>query len=109
MLGIEDKVAVVTGATQGLGKAMAFELAAHGARLVLAARGEAAGAHTVEELSATGAECVFHPTDVSRYDDVEALVDRAVDQYGRIDIMINNAGIFIGGPPTEMAVDTGIA
>ena len=105
MLGIDDKIAVVTGATQGLGKAMAFELAAHGAKLVLAARGEAGGARTVEELSATGASCIFQPTDVSRHDDVEALVDRAVDQYGRVDIMINNAGIFIGGSPTEMAVD----
>jgi NAD(P)-dependent dehydrogenase (short-subunit alcohol dehydrogenase family) len=48
---------------------------------------------------------VFHRTDVTRYDDLEALIDRAVDEFGRVDFMINNAGIFIGGPPTEMAID----
>ncbi len=105
MLGIENKVAVVTGGTRGLGKAMAQELATFGARVVIAARDEDTGRAAIEELQAVTEHCLFERADVTRYDDMERLMANAIDAFGRVDFMINNAGIFIGGPPTEISID----
>jgi NADP-dependent 3-hydroxy acid dehydrogenase YdfG len=89
--GIEGKVVVITGASSGLGEAAARHLARHGARLVLGARRKDRLQALAEELSLGDQAAV--QTDVSQMDQVKALVDTAVRLHGRIDVMINNAGL----------------
>jgi NAD(P)-dependent dehydrogenase (short-subunit alcohol dehydrogenase family) len=86
---LTDKVAVVTGAARGIGLACAQRLAAEGAAVVLADREEKAGAAAAASIA--GAE--FVGGDVSRKADVEAIVSRVLDRHGRVDVLVNNAGI----------------
>lgn len=90
---IENKVVIITGASSGIGRAIALGLGEKGAKLVLAARGKDKLDKITEEVKAAGAEAVSIPTDVSNKDDVKALADFAVKTYGRIDVLINNAGV----------------
>jgi len=89
--GIEGKVVVITGASSGLGEAAARHLSRHGARLVLGARRIERLQALAEELALGGEAAV--PTDVTQIGQVRALVDTAVRLHGRIDVMINNAGL----------------
>lgn len=88
-----DKVAIVTGATSGIGKATAQALARAGARVVVSGINEALGSRVVEEITRDDGTAVFIRTDVSRREDVEHLVSETVRQFGRFDIAFNNAGI----------------
>jgi len=90
-LELEGKVALVTGASRGIGRAIAEGLAAEGARLVIAARGVEALEKARLALEATGAEVLAVPTDVGEDADVESLVKQAHERFGRIDILISNA------------------
>jgi NADP-dependent 3-hydroxy acid dehydrogenase YdfG len=89
--GIKDKVVVITGASSGLGEAAARRLARDGAKLVLGARRLDRLQALAKELSLSGEAVV--QTDVSKYDEVKRLVDHAVKAHGRLDVMINNAGL----------------
>ncbi len=90
---LSGKVAIVTGAASGMGKAASILFAREGANVVLADLNVTGGEATVAEASATGQRCVFQRTDVSAEADVEALVARALGEFGRLDVMFNNAGI----------------
>jgi NAD(P)-dependent dehydrogenase (short-subunit alcohol dehydrogenase family) len=94
-LGMEyrDKVVIVTGGAQGLGMAISQAFAREGARVVIADIDAEAAEEHVETLRANGGEALSIPTDVAQESDVKALVDAVLEQYGRIDILINNAGI----------------
>lgn len=100
----EGKVALVTGGSSGIGKATAMAFAADGANVVIAARGEERGAQTIKEITAAGGNAVFVPADVSKAHDVERLVSRAVETFGRLDYAFNNAANTDGsiGPLTEL-------
>ncbi len=87
------KVAIVTGASRGLGRAMAVALAGAGADLALAARSKADLEKTGRLVQAAGRRALVVPTDVTRYPDVEALVARTRSQLGRVDIVVNNSGV----------------
>ena len=89
----QNKTAIVTGSTKGIGKATAKLLAAEGAKVVVVGTTEEAGHAVVDEITAAGAEAFFQKTDVTSGADLDALVSAALDQYGKIDILINNAGI----------------
>jgi short-subunit dehydrogenase len=89
----EGKVVVVTGASQGIGRALALELSGQGARLVLAARDEQALAAVAAEGAARGAETLVVPTDVTSEPACRALVERTVERFSRLDVLVNNAGI----------------
>lgn len=89
---MKGKVAVVTGALSGIGRAAAIGLARRGARVVISGRNEAAGATLVEEIRASGGEAMFQRCDVRLEKDLKLLVDKAVESYGRLDIAVNNAG-----------------
>jgi len=91
-LRLEGRVAVVTGAGRGLGQAMAKALSQAGARVVCAARTQAQIDQTVAEIRAAGGEALAQTCDVTDSAQVDALVDRSIDAYGRIDIMVANAG-----------------
>jgi NAD(P)-dependent dehydrogenase (short-subunit alcohol dehydrogenase family) len=87
------KVAVVTGASQGIGKALCLELAAQRPRLVLAARDAAALGAVAAECRGRGAETLVVPTDVGDEAACRALVERAVERFGGVDVLVNNAGV----------------
>src|SRR6266481_6621931 len=105
MPGIEGKVVAITGASSGIGEATALLLAERGAKLVLGAR----GLDRLEALAAgianQGGEVSYAPTDVRRRDDVCALVKLACERYGKLDVLINNAGIGPISPLDDLRVD----
>src|SRR5262245_15113873 len=95
-LGLHGKVALVAAASKGLGRAIAHELAAEGARVAICAR----EARTLEAAAEairrdTGADVLARPADVSRREDVGAFVDAAMNRFGRVDVLVTNSG----GPP----------
>jgi len=90
---IEHKVVIVTGSSSGIGRATALHLSSCGAKLVLAARREKAIADVAAEIESAGGEVVYRPTDVTRRDDLTTLVRLACDHFGRLDVLVNNAGI----------------
>ncbi len=93
---LEGSVAIITGGNSGIGRATALRFAEEGARVVIAARREAQGREVLGEIKRAGGEAIFVRTDVSRPADVEAMVARAVEAYGRIDCAFNNAGVATG-------------
>lgn len=93
MYDLEGKVAIITGAASGMGKAASLLFARHGAHVVLADLNARDGEATAEAASAEGRRCVFQRTDVSAEADVKALVQRALDEFGKLDVTFNNAGI----------------
>ncbi len=97
-LGLKDKVAIVSGASKGIGKAIALELAREGCRVVLCARGEENLREAAGEVGKVG-DALAVPADVTKPEEVEKLVEEAVVHYGRIDILVNNAG-GVGRPAT---------
>jgi short-subunit dehydrogenase len=100
-----DKIVVVTGGSRGLGRAIAAAFADQGARIVLAARNEDTLARTSAELHGSGADVLGVATDVTVAEQVDALVQAAVNRYGRIDVLVNAAGKSSRG----RAVDTDVA
>src|SRR5438445_573088 len=94
---LNEKVAIITGGANGIGRATAVLFAREGARVVVADRDVTAGEETVTAIRAAGGEAIFVPTDVSRDADVAALLERAAKQYGSVQILVNCAGIDIQG------------
>jgi NAD(P)-dependent dehydrogenase (short-subunit alcohol dehydrogenase family) len=90
---IEQQVIVITGASSGIGLATAIEAGRRGARVVLAARNAADLERAVARIRRHGGTAIAVPTDVAVYEEVEALADRAVSEWGRIDSWVNNAGV----------------
>ncbi|MBB6633190.1 SDR family oxidoreductase [Cohnella thailandensis] len=90
---MNSKVAIVTGASSGMGAATAKLLAQHDIKVMLAARREERLQQLQEEIRRAGGEASYKVTDVTSYSDVKSLVDETVKSYGQIDILINNAGI----------------
>src|ERR1700709_2329239 len=102
---IEGKIVVITGASSGLGEATARLLAAQGASVVLGARRVDRINSLADELSAAGGKALAVATDVTSHEQVKALVDAAVQAYGRIDVMINNAGLMPHSPLGRLKID----
>ena len=91
---LKDKVAVVTGASRGIGKAAALALASQGAKVVVNyARSSDAAEATVKEINEAGTEAIALQADVSKSDEVDNLIKATLDKFGRIDVLVNNAGI----------------
>ncbi|MFE9273824.1 SDR family NAD(P)-dependent oxidoreductase [Paenibacillus glucanolyticus] len=101
----EQRVAVITGGASGIGRQVSLKFARKGDRVVVADFNEAAGQETVDMIQQEGGEASFVQVDVSKPESVEALVDKAVELYGRIDVMHNNAGIGGAGPVLEQNMD----
>ena len=93
MSGIQGKVVLVTGASSGIGEATALLLAQRGAKLVLGARRSDRLAALADRIVAAGGEAAYAPTDVKRRDDLSKLVELACERYGRLDVLVGNAGI----------------
>ncbi|MGI9287240.1 MAG: SDR family NAD(P)-dependent oxidoreductase [Pseudomonadales bacterium] len=113
-ISFEGKVAIVTGAGNGLGRSHALELATRGAKVVVNDLGGARDGSGASSQAATevvglieekGGEAIAHGANVANYDEVEDMVKQAMDKWGRIDILINNAGILRDKSFTKMSLD----
>lgn len=104
----DEKIAVVTGGNKGIGKEICRQLAAKGARVVLTARDEGRGRAAFEALKSEGANTVFHTLDVTSLESIEALGAFVENEFGRLDILINNAAIRIdqGTRGEDISIDT---
>ena len=102
---IEGKVVVITGASSGLGEATARMLSALGATVVLGARRVDRIEAIARELEAAGGRALALPTDVTRAADVQRLVDAAVEKFGRIDVLVNNAGLMPSSPLERLKIE----
>lgn len=100
-MSLEGKVAIVTGASRGLGRAMAMGLAEAGAEVVVVSRTLSDLEKVAGEIRALGRGCLPVRADVSRREDVECMVRRTMERFGRIDILINNAGTIYRGPSED--------
>ncbi len=98
---LKGKLAIVTGGSRGLGKAMAMGLAECGASIVIADVIEQESRQAVDEIKKLQADAIFVKTDVSRKEEVDNLVQKAMEAYGKIDILVNNAGILRTSPAEE--------
>ena len=94
MSGIEGRIAIITGASAGIGRGIARVFAQKGAKVVTASRSPETGEEAVREIRDAGGEAVFVQADVSRKADTEAVAAAALSRYGRIDILVHNAGVF---------------
>ena len=102
---LTGKTALVTGAAVGIGRGCAVALARAGANVAIVDLNEKAGAKTVEEIRSMGRRAIFVACNVTKRDRVQAMVQRVVQEFGRLDIAINNAGIAILGADEELAQD----
>ncbi len=102
---LDGQVAVITGASKGIGKAIAFAFAEAGAKVVLAARTAETLEQVAAEIRGTGADALAVPTDVTDVAAVERLIQQAVATYRHVDILVNNAGIGHFGPVADFAPD----
>jgi NADP-dependent 3-hydroxy acid dehydrogenase YdfG len=103
---IKGKVIVITGASSGLGETTARYLASKGANVVLGARREERLQTISNEINAeANGKAVFVKTDVTKKEEVKSLVDKAVNEFGRVDVMVNNAGLMSIAPMSEIKID----
>ena len=105
MLGIEGKVVAITGASSGIGEATALLLAERGAKVVLGARRGDLLEVLADRIAKAGGEASFASTDVKRRDDLSALVQLACERYGRLDVLVNNAGVMPVSALDELRVE----
>ncbi|MEZ4587978.1 MAG: glucose 1-dehydrogenase [Gemmatimonadales bacterium] len=101
--GLQGRVALVTGGSSGIGRATALALGRAGAKVVIAARGAERGRKVLGELADDGVEAAFVQADVSRSDQVEAMVGETVGRFGRLDVAVNNAAAIADGVFTPTA------
>ena len=96
---VKGKVVIVTGASRGIGEAIAKVYGEHGMKVVCAARSKEQGQAVADEICAKGGDAIFVQTDCSDAAQIRALVDTAVEHYGKLDGLVSNAGIGQGGFP----------
>ena len=99
---IDDKVVIITGASSGIGEMTAIKLSQLGAKVVLAARNEDKLNEIKQQIIAFGSQAISIKTDVSIETDIKKLINKTMDKWGRIDILISNAGQYIQGPINEI-------
>lgn len=104
-MSVESKVVIITGASSGIGEASAKLLAKNGAKLVLGARRTERIKEIADQIIKAGGQATYRSTDVTKPAEVKALVQLAKDQFGRVDVIFNNAGIMPSSPISALHVD----
>jgi NAD(P)-dependent dehydrogenase (short-subunit alcohol dehydrogenase family) len=99
----KDNVCIVTGGGSGIGRAACERFAAGGARVVIADVNEKGGNQTVEAITAAGGEALFVKTDVSQSDQVQEMIRRTIDRWGKVDVLVNDAAMMTFKPVVELA------
>ena len=102
---LQDRIAVITGASTGIGQSIAAAFAAEGAKTVLASRNREKLEAAAGEIRRTGGQAMVMATDVTVEDEVISLFRRTLDAFGRVDILVNNAGVSKGSPPDELSLE----
>lgn len=102
---LNGKVAIITGATAGIGRACALLFAKEGAKVVAAGRNVAKGESLVEEIKAAGGEAIFVATDMGCDADLDNLLNKTIETYGKLDILYNNAGIAYSAPLADYSIE----
>ena len=97
---LKGQIAIVTGGSKGIGKAISLRLAKAGANIVIFARDEIAGEETIQEIKKSGSDALFLKTDITKLEEVELSVKKTFNEFGSINILVNNAG-FLKSTPTE--------
>jgi len=105
MSNIQDKVVIITGASSGIGEATAKELASKGAKLVLAARREDRLKNLQEEIQNNGGQAIYKVTDVTSHEQMEKLAEYALKEFGKIDVLVNNAGLMPLSPLYQKKIE----
>jgi NAD(P)-dependent dehydrogenase (short-subunit alcohol dehydrogenase family) len=100
---LKNKVAIVTGASKGIGKGIAMSFAKEGASVVLASRSLDVLETIAQDIKKTGGEAMAVSVDVRKVESINDMVKKAVDRYGRLDLLVNNAGITMGGPSEDIS------
>jgi NADP-dependent 3-hydroxy acid dehydrogenase YdfG len=95
---LDEQVAIITGASSGIGEATASALAAQGASVVLAARREDELEALADQIESAGGDTLSVPTDITNEDDIDALVEATLEEFGSIDVLVNNAGVMLLEP-----------
>jgi NAD(P)-dependent dehydrogenase (short-subunit alcohol dehydrogenase family) len=103
---LDGKVTILTGAGTGIGKGIARAFAREGSHLILASRNQANLEETQREITSSGVKTLVIPTDVTNESEVKALFERTMQEFGRVDILINNSGTFDGGPFENLSLET---
>ena len=102
---LENKIAIVTGATSGIGEAVAVMYAKEGAKVVTVGRNESKGAELVKKIADNGGEAIFVKCDLRNIDDIPLIKDEALKEFGRIDILFNSAGVLVHKPFLEQNME----
>ena len=102
---LNDKIAIITGAGSGIGRASAILFAEEGARVVAADINQEAGTQTVEQIKAQGGEAVMIQVDMTQTQEVAAMVNQAIERFGRIDILYNHVGTYFASSVVDLEVE----
>lgn len=102
---VQDKVALITGGASGLGAASAILLAQEGAKIMVTDLNEEGGHEVVDQITKAGGEAMFQRHDVTNESEWEEVYRKAVEKFGRVDVLLNSAGLGIGGPPEEETLE----
>ncbi len=105
MKDLKDKNAIVTGSASGIGRAVALELAGEGANIVIADLNEPEMDEAAEQIRALGVKAIIKKTDVSSKDQVKELIDYTIDEFGSLDLLVNNAGVVVMGEMRDMRIE----
>ncbi|MCK5316167.1 MAG: SDR family NAD(P)-dependent oxidoreductase, partial [Anaerolineales bacterium] len=101
----QDKIVIITGASSGIGRVTAIEMAKRGAHVALAARRQNLLEEVAAEIRAVGQEALVLPTDVTDISQIERLVSEVVNHWGRVDILVSNAGQYIRAPIEKLTIE----